>query len=103
MKRLSRAFPCDDPSVRQGGAAETLATADEAFGLGDFELARELYAQADAEERSPEALDGLGQSLWFLCEIKEGVACREDAYAEFRRRGEPAQAAEIALWLSLEQ
>lgn len=89
--------------MRQGGAAETLATAAEAFGRGDFELARELYEEAVSEERSAEALDGLGQSLWFLCEIQDGIACREDAYAEFRRRGELVRAAEIALWLSLEQ
>ena len=51
------------------------------------------------EGRSAEARDGLGQALWFLCEIDAGIARREEAYAEFRHEGENGRAAGIALWL----
>jgi DNA-binding CsgD family transcriptional regulator len=74
-----------------------------AFDRGEFDAARELYGAAMEEERSAEALDGLGQALWFLCEIDVGIARREEAYAEFRRAGEVARAADIALWLVVEQ
>jgi DNA-binding CsgD family transcriptional regulator len=81
----------------------TLDSARAAFEQGEFAAARELYEAALEEERSAEALDGLGQALWFLCEIDAGIAWREDAYAEFRRAGELCRAAEIALWLVVEQ
>ena len=50
----------------------------------------------------PDARDGLGQVLWFLCEIDEGIALREQAYAAFRKAGDGERAADIALWLSIE-
>lgn len=73
-----------------------------AFDRGEFQQARDLFEAALAERRTPEALDGLGQALWFLCEIEAGIARREDAYADFRRAGELGRAAEIALWLAVE-
>ena len=51
---------------------------------------------------SPEALDGLGRALWWLREERGAVVHRERAYAGFRRDGELARAARIALWLSRE-
>jgi DNA-binding CsgD family transcriptional regulator len=51
---------------------------------------------------SPEALDGLGRALWWLREEHDAVVYRERAYAGFRRDGELARAARIALWLSRE-
>jgi hypothetical protein len=33
--------------------------------------------------------DGLGQVLWFRCEIDEGLALRERAFAGFRQEGRP--------------
>ncbi len=77
--------------------------ATKAFDAGEFEQARDRFQEALAEERNPEVLDGLGQSLWFLCEIDAGIARREEAYVAFRRAGDPSRAATIALWLSLEQ
>lgn len=81
----------------------TLDAARAAFERGDFAAARELYEVALEEDRSAEALDGLGQTLWFLCEIDAGIARREEAYAEFRRSGQLDRAGEIALWLVVEQ
>lgn len=82
--------------------ASTLDSAHEALERGEFDAARGLYEAALAEESSAEALDGLGQALWFLCEIDSGIARREAAYAQFRRAGDLARAAEIALWLVVE-
>jgi DNA-binding CsgD family transcriptional regulator len=93
----------DDCRMGRESVVSTLVSARAAFERGEFEAARELYEAALAEERSAEALDGLGQALWFLCEIDAGIAWREEAYAEFRRAGEFDRAAEIALWLVVEQ
>jgi DNA-binding CsgD family transcriptional regulator/tetratricopeptide (TPR) repeat protein len=81
----------------------TLEAARAAFDEGDFSKAQAGYEEALAKERSADALDGLGQSLWMLCEIDEGIARREEAYAEYRRAGNTSKAAEIALWLVVEQ
>ena len=83
-------------------AVSTLDAARTALDRGEFEAARELFEAALKGKRSAEALDGLGQALWFLCEIQAGIALREEAYAAFRRAGEPRRAAEIALWLVVE-
>ena len=83
--------------------ASTLDSARAAFERGEFGVARDLYEAALEQERSAEALDGLGQALWFLCEIDAGIARREEAYAEFRRAGDAGRAGEIALWLVVEQ
>jgi tetratricopeptide (TPR) repeat protein len=93
----------DDWHVGGEAVARALDAARAAFERGDFDAARELYEAALQEERSGEALDGLGQALWFLCEIDAGIARREEAYAEFRRAGELGRAAGIALWLVVEQ
>jgi DNA-binding CsgD family transcriptional regulator/predicted negative regulator of RcsB-dependent stress response len=89
--------------VSAEATSATLESARAAFDQGDFETAKKLYETALAEERTAEALDGLGQSLWMLCDIEEGIALREDAYAEFQRAGNVATAAAIALWLVVEQ
>lgn len=46
-----------------------------------------------------EALYGLADALWWLGENHESIGYRERAYAEFRRRPDPAQAALMALHL----
>jgi DNA-binding CsgD family transcriptional regulator len=93
----------DDRRVGRETVARALDSARAAFERGEFEAARESYEAALQEERSGEALDGLGQALWFLCEIDAGIARREEAYAAFRRAGRLGRAAEIALWLVVEQ
>jgi DNA-binding CsgD family transcriptional regulator len=80
-----------------------LESARAAFERGEFAAACELYEAALADERSAEALDGLGEALWLSGEIDAGIARREEAYTELRRLGEVARAAEIALWLVVEQ
>ena len=82
------------------GAA--LARGYEALAVGNWSEARAAFEEAVSTAESPEALDGLGRSLWWLREGREAVVCRERAYSGFRRNGELGRAARIALWLSRE-
>lgn len=87
-----------------GGPVRTALDAGrEAFERGDFEAARSHFEDACVARTDAEALDGLGQSLWFLCEIDAGIAHRERAYAAYLERDDVARAASIALWLAVEQ
>ena len=83
-------------------ADDHLANGYEALATGDWPGAREAFASAVTAAESPEALDGLGRALWWLREERDSVVYRERAYAGFRRDGELARAARIALWLSRE-
>jgi DNA-binding CsgD family transcriptional regulator len=73
-----------------------------AFERGDWDQARLLFERLLEQGDDPDALDGLGQVLWFLCDIAEGIALREQAYAALRRGGDACRAGDIALWLSIE-
>ena len=83
-------------------AEESFAKGYEALASGNWVVARDAFRSALETADSPEALDGLGRALWWLREEREAVVCRERAYAGFRRDGELARAARIALWLSRE-
>ncbi len=50
-----------------------------------WDEARAAFEDALAEQETPEALDGLGQALWFLGQVAEGVAARERAFDGFAR------------------
>src|SRR3712207_6533050 len=71
-----------------------LAEADWAGARGAFEA-----ALAD-DPKDPYALDGLGQSLWWLGDRPAGIEHRREAYAEHRRRGESRAAGGIAVYLA---
>jgi DNA-binding NarL/FixJ family response regulator/tetratricopeptide (TPR) repeat protein len=79
-----------------------LARGYEALAVGNWSEARAAFEEAVSTTESPEALDGLGRSLWWLREGREAVVYRERAYSGFRREGELGRAARIALWLSRE-
>lgn len=83
------------------------ATADEllrdgraALALADWAHARDRFEQAALLDESAEALDGLSQALHFQGEYARAIACKERAFAEYRRRGRSAEAAELARWLA---
>ena len=76
-----------------------LTTAREALEAGDWTRARDGFEAALAEEETPEALAGLGTALWWLQDADRSLELRERAYAAHRRRGEPMEAALIALGL----
>ncbi len=79
-----------------------LEVGHEALLRGDWAEARAAFEEAAAIDGSPDALDGLGRALWWLRDGEGAIVARERAYAGFRREGELARAARIALWLSRE-
>jgi DNA-binding CsgD family transcriptional regulator len=83
-------------------AEDALARGHEALASGKWDNARAAFHEALDLTDSPEALDGLGRALWWLRDERGAVVYRERAYAGFRRDGELARAARIALWLSRE-
>jgi ATP/maltotriose-dependent transcriptional regulator MalT len=64
---------------------------------GDARVAFE--AALDASD-TPDAHSGLGQALWFLGRVREGVAERERAFEGYVRDGRCDEAARIAVWVS---
>jgi DNA-binding NarL/FixJ family response regulator len=89
-------------AVTTVSADTALARGYGALAVGNWSEARAAFQEAVSSAESPEALDGLGRSLWWLREAREAVVCRERAYSGFRREGELGRAARIALWLSRE-
>src|SRR5688500_5936540 len=76
--------------------ADTVLEGTRAMERADWEAARAALEAA----YGPDALDGLGQALWFLGEIQEGIAARERAFEEYVRAGRCDDAARVAVWVS---
>ena len=72
-----------------------------ALAAGNWAVARDSFEGALHDRETAEALLGLAEALWWLGEIHESAAYRERAYAAFRRRPDPARAAECALVLCI--
>ena len=71
------------------------------FAEADWAGARDAFAAAlSASPGDPSALDGLGQSLWWLGERDAGIDRRREAYAEYSRRGSTRDAGRIAVYLA---
>ena len=82
---------------------ERLVEARAAFARADWQAAKEAYEQmlaADPDE--PNALDGLGQSLWWLGDKHTGMELRAKAFAGYQRRGDRERAGFIATYLAAE-
>jgi DNA-binding CsgD family transcriptional regulator len=86
-----------------GSGERSAAEGFEALARADWGAARAGFEAAlAAGDESPDVLDALGRALWWLRDAEGAVVHRERAYAGFRREGELARAARIALWLSRE-
>src|SRR5918999_5270095 len=73
------------------------------FADADWAAARDSFAAVlEHDPGDPEALDGLGQSLWWLGERDAGIDRRREAYAAYRRRGDDRGAGRIATYLAAE-
>ncbi len=71
------------------------------FADADWEGARDEFAAAlEDEPGDPDALDGLGQSLWWLGERDAGIERRREAYAAYQRRGDARHAGGLAIYLA---
>jgi DNA-binding CsgD family transcriptional regulator/tetratricopeptide (TPR) repeat protein len=82
--------------------ADPIAVGQQALATGDWSAARHAFEQALTETETAEALDGLGQALWWQNEPGAAIELRQRAYAEFVRRGESAPAIGIAVFLARE-
>ncbi len=82
-------------------ADEMAQAAREATASGDWVRARACFEALVERAPSPEALAGLGDTLWWLGRTDDAVRFQERAYAAFRRCGDAAQSAMIAAGLYL--
>ena len=79
----------------------TLLEARAAFARADWQAAKDLYEQVLAHDpEDPDALDGLGQSSWWLGDKQAGMELRAKAFAAYQRRGDRARAGFIAAYLA---
>jgi DNA-binding CsgD family transcriptional regulator len=103
--QLERTWPALTPPDRAATierlSSALIASGNDSLRAGNWAAARAAFEAALAHEEIPEGLFGLGDALWWLGEVEEAISCRERAYAAFRRRPDPAQAAITAMRLCL--
>jgi ATP/maltotriose-dependent transcriptional regulator MalT len=83
------------------GLEALLGEAQSAVEAGDWVTARARFEAVLEHEEIAEAYFGLGNVLWWLGETEPSVRSLERAYAAFRRRPDPEQAALAAVYLCL--
>ncbi|HEX6399014.1 MAG TPA: LuxR C-terminal-related transcriptional regulator, partial [Actinomycetota bacterium] len=83
-------------------SVDPVARGEAALRSGDWDVARESFESALERGQTPEALDGLGRTLWWLGDVDGAIEHRERAYVGHRERGEGGRAARIALWICRE-
>jgi LuxR family transcriptional regulator, maltose regulon positive regulatory protein len=71
----------------------------EALTHGAWEQARASFEAALAQNRSPEAWEGLSWAAWWLDDVSHCLAARERAYRMYRAAGDLRGAARMALWI----
>ena len=81
---------------------DLFAAGNRALAAGDWAAARDSYQEVLDRGETAEGLVGLADALWWLGEIQVAVGHRERAYAEFRRRPDPINAALVAVRLCVD-
>jgi DNA-binding CsgD family transcriptional regulator len=71
-----------------------------AFAESDWERARELFEAALQSEQTAEALDGLGQALFWLGEEEHAVELRTKAFGIYRSQDNREAAANVAVYIA---
>src|SRR5262245_4259579 len=74
-------------------------SAAEALSRGAWEEARAAFEQELSREESPEALEGIGLTGWWLDLADSVFESRERAYRLYLERGDKPSAARVAVWL----
>jgi DNA-binding CsgD family transcriptional regulator len=77
-----------------------LAAGRVALEAGAWQQAQHAFAAALAAEETPEALEGLGLSAWWLDLADIVFDSRERAYRAYRQRGDLVAAARVAVWIA---
>lgn len=72
-----------------------------ALQKGRWEEAVSAFESSLAEEETSEALDGIAEALWWLCEARSSVRYRERAFVRFRAEGDVVGAIRAAVNLSI--
>ena len=89
--------------VRAADADRAVGDGWEHFARADWAAARDAFSAAlEASPGDPDALDGLGQSLWWLGARERGIEMRREAYAAWQRRGDARRAGGVAVYLAAE-
>ena len=81
---------------------DLLEPGNQALAVGNWSLAKKSFEAALDDHESPEALDGLGQALWWLKEARSAIEVRARAYIAYKLEGRIPQAAMLAVWLARE-
>lgn len=79
----------------------SIAAGRAALRAGRWDEARAVFSAALSERETPEALEGMGDALWWLCEARASVRHRERAYVLYRRAGDRLRACRAAVDLSI--
>jgi DNA-binding NarL/FixJ family response regulator len=79
----------------------TAAAGGQALKAGDWIAARDAFQRELDSAETPEALNGLGEALWWLGETFASIKYRERAFSGFRARADHEAAVGIALGLSI--
>ena len=74
-----------------------------ALQTADWLSAKQHFEAALQESDTPAAHDGLGQTLWWLNEIRAAHEQRAAAYLGYKKQREYQRAAMVAMWLAREQ
>ncbi|MDQ3784717.1 MAG: LuxR C-terminal-related transcriptional regulator [Actinomycetota bacterium] len=80
---------------------EKIEVGSAALRKGRWKDALAAFEASLAEKETPEALDGMGEALWWLCEARSSVRYRERAYVKFREAGDAESACSVAVNLSI--
>src|SRR5687768_7217803 len=81
-------------------APDELLEGARAMERAHWPSARAAFDQVLEGGEHPDALAGLGDTLWMLGEIAEGIAARERAFEAYVRDGRCDAAAEMAVWVA---
>jgi LuxR family maltose regulon positive regulatory protein len=82
-----------------GLVSERSEAAFHALAAGQWEAARAAFQAALREHEAAELLEGLSWAAWWLDDAESVFESRERAYRLYRRRGESASAARMAIWI----
>ena len=78
---------------------DPLRAGREALRRGEWEQARAYFEAAHAQGERPEAMEALAMAAWWLDDGQLTIESRECAYRLYRKPGDAAGAARMAIWL----